>query len=128
LIQIKQKQEEKRVYMEDIKMGVGDRITFKGGNEYKLRKTKISGDLSVTYYTLEEPYKELRVTRTKDVRFRTLRELNYELNKQKELIEEIIPIEFKKEKVELTIGECHIKALEINRIKKEIKALGIRWY
>jgi hypothetical protein len=114
--------------MEEIKMGVGDRIIFKSGNEYKLRKKKISGDLSITYYTLEEPYKELRVTRTKDIRFRTLRELNYEINKQKELIEEIIPIEFKKEKVELTIEECHIEALEINRIKKEIKALGISWH
>jgi hypothetical protein len=114
--------------MEEIKLDVGDRIIFKSGNEYLIRKTKISGSGSVTYYTLEEPYRELRVTKSKDIQFNSLRELNYEVNRQKELIEKIIPLEFKKEIVVLTVDECHIEAIRNEKNKKELKDLGIRWY
>jgi hypothetical protein len=114
--------------MEEIKLGVGDQIIFKSGNEYKVRKTKISGDIFATYYTLEEPYKELRVTKSKDMWFNTLRELNYEINKQKNLIEKIIQLEFRKEINVLTIDECQIEALRIEKIKKDIEELGIKLY
>lgn len=109
---------------QSIQVQVGDTIVFRNGNTYKVKSLSIGGAISFSVYYLESQA-TFTMGKEKTVYYNTLRELNYVLQKDSHLIQEVIPLEFTERTREYSKEECHSMALDWDSRLQMLKEMGI---
>lgn len=101
-----------------------DIILIKGGRNYKVCKQTISGAITNTTVTLKwlnKPTNYNQKDKIEEVKFGSLRELNYYVQKDIYQVEDIIKVNWYSFDIPMTVDDAHSLALKINKEKRRIR-------
>lgn len=102
----------------------GDIVELRSGKKYQICKKTITGAIentSVTLLWVNKPTLIQEQDRVEQIRFKSLRELNYHLQQEKSSIVRVKKSYLYKKEPELSIDEAHELAIEENKKRERVK-------